>query len=82
VAAAYAADSTFVVESRTDLFDFGGDRYIVRIAGRSYDVDATGERFLTVRFDGAPAEAGDAPPVDMILVQNWFEELRQRLGGN
>jgi hypothetical protein len=81
VAAAYRADSTFVVESRTELFEFGEDRYITRFLGRSYDVDATGQRFLTVRYPGGPADAQEFQAADMILVQNWFEELRQRLGG-
>jgi hypothetical protein len=81
VAAAYRADSTFVVESRTELFEYGEDRYIVRYPGRSYDVDAAGERFLTVRYPSTTGESTEAPRADMILVQNWFEELRQRLGG-
>ncbi|HSG08158.1 MAG TPA: protein kinase [Longimicrobiales bacterium] len=83
VAAAYRADSTFVVESRTELFEFGENRYIVRLGGRSYDVDATGKRFLTVRYPGASADGPEVPQANMILVQNWFAELRQRLtGGN
>jgi hypothetical protein len=82
VAAAYRADSTFVVESRTKLFEYGEDRYITRVVGRSYDVDATGQRFLTVQYAGTSADAARAPQADMILVQNWFEELRQRLAGD
>jgi serine/threonine-protein kinase len=80
VAAAYRTDSTFVVESRTDLFEYGESQFIARVPGRSYDVDASGERFLVVRYRWVPTEGQEALHADMILVQNWFEELRQRLG--
>jgi hypothetical protein len=68
------------VESRTDLFEYGESQFIARVPGRSYDVDASGERFLVVRYAGVPTEGQQALHADMILVQNWFEELRQRLG--
>jgi len=38
--------------------------------GRSYDVSPDGERFLII-------QEGDAPKVALILVQNWFEELKR-----
>jgi eukaryotic-like serine/threonine-protein kinase len=40
---------------------------------RSYDVSADGQRFLMVRQVDIPP----APPTRMVLVQNWFEELRK-----
>ncbi len=42
-----------------------------------YDVSSDGERFLMVRPFGGCAEEGAAEPQRLILVQNFFEELRQ-----
>ncbi len=42
--------------------------------GRSYDVAPDGQRFLMIK-EGTPAESGTPP--SLILVQNWFEELRR-----
>ena len=45
---------------------------------RGYDVTADGLRFLMV-------EVKERPPIkatQMILVQNWVEELKRRVGGN
>ena len=39
-----------------------------------YDVSADGQRFLTV----APVEGADAAPPKIRLVQNWYEEFRDR----
>ena len=45
-------------------------------AARTYDVPPDGRRFLMVK----DLEAGsDAPPPQIILVQNWFEELKKRV---
>jgi Tol biopolymer transport system component len=43
---------------------------------RAYDVSADGQRFITVRDNDRPSEP---PPAQMILVQNWLEELKQRV---
>lgn len=43
------------------------------VAGRTYDVTPDGRRFLMV-------EEKERPPIkatQMILVQNWFEELKR-----
>ena len=42
-------------------------------AAPNYDIAADGQRFLMLRDEGAADS-------EIILVQNWFEELRQRLG--
>jgi len=47
--------------------------WIVASQGRQYDVSSDGQRFLMIRFDGAS-------PDDLVVVENWFEELRQRMG--
>jgi serine/threonine-protein kinase len=46
--------------------------------GRTYDASADGQRFLAIKV-GAGAEEGGAS-ARAVLVQNWFEELRQRMG--
>ena len=46
--------------------------------GRLYDVSSDGQRFLMIRFGGAGDDASD--PNDLVVVQNWFEELRERVG--
>ena len=45
---------------------------------RHYDVSADGQRFLMLK-----ATTGDpnATPVSMVLVEHWFEELKQRVNG-
>ena len=43
--------------------------------GRGYDVTSDGQRFLMIAQDGG-AEDPTAPP-SLIVVQNWFEELRR-----
>jgi Tol biopolymer transport system component len=42
--------------------------------GRSYDVSRDGQRFLMALTKERP---GDRAPTQMILVQNWFDELRR-----
>ena len=41
---------------------------------RNYDVSPDGQRFLMVKLD----ESKSAPAKEMILVQNWFEEFRDK----
>ncbi len=45
---------------------------------RVYDVSLDGQRFLTIK-DNAVASEYAAPPASMIVVQNWFEELKRRV---
>ena len=44
--------------------------------GRSYDVSPDGQRFLAVKQGEADE---DAPPPQINIVQNWFEELKERV---
>jgi serine/threonine-protein kinase len=56
----------------TKLFD---DRYYHGAGagvGRTYDVSADGQRFLMIKPSG---DSADAAPI--VVVQNWFEELRR-----
>ncbi len=68
-------ESGFQWETRT-LFTFPS-RYRVRVNSDFYDIDSADERFLMARpySDGQDGSDG----VQLILVQNWFEELRARL---
>jgi hypothetical protein len=45
-------------------------------SARGYDVSRDGRRFVTVRENNKSPEP---PPTQMILVQNWFEELKRRV---
>jgi hypothetical protein len=43
--------------------------------GRTYDISPDGRRFLMIK-ENRSAETG---PRNLVVVQNWFEELRQRV---
>ena len=45
-----------------------------------YDISSDGERFLMVRGYIEDAEGEDF--TGFIIVQNWFKELRERMGSN
>ena len=61
-------------------FEFGSPSVVLEApyysqgAGRNYDVSPDGERFLMIR-EGTATEAFEASQI--IVVQNWFEELRR-----
>jgi hypothetical protein len=42
---------------------------------RGYDLSLDGKRFLMVKLD----QRKPTPVTEMILVQNWFEELKQKV---
>jgi hypothetical protein len=44
----------------------------------AYDVDGAGERFLFVR-ETYPSVEGDLDRIQIVL--NWFDEVRERVGG-
>ena len=51
---------------------FTGD--YARTVGRMYDIHPDGERFLMIK----PVETADGVERnDVVLVQNWFEELKR-----
>ena len=43
-------------------------------AGRNYDVSADGQRFLMIKEAGPDLPAA---PASIVVVQNWFEELKR-----
>jgi serine/threonine-protein kinase len=76
--ATYQADSTFTVQSRERLFD-ASPYYETSGIGRRFDVESDDERFLMIRRAGGPAGSSDNE-ANFVLIQNFFEELRQRMG--
>ena len=58
---------------------FEGD-YLLGRAGRTYDVSPDGLRFLMIKEGGGAEDASEG--ASLILVQNWFEELRRLVPTN
>jgi Tol biopolymer transport system component len=58
--------------SRTPI---GTRSYASPVPWRSYDVSADGQRFLIIRED----ETTHASPIQFVVVQHWFDELRRIL---
>ena len=44
--------------------------------GRQYDVSPDGRRFLMIK-EAPPTGEGSAAPVQLVVVQNWTEELKR-----
>jgi serine/threonine protein kinase/Tol biopolymer transport system component len=68
---------TFTFGGPSKLFD---TKYVEPNPARHYDASSDGQRFLMIkdRADGNP----NATPASMVVVQNWFEELKQRVPTN
>ena len=74
---------TFTFGNPTKLFDapsivldgrFTSNNFGTR---RAYDVSRDGQRFLMIKENAVSSE-GSATPPSMIVVQNWFEELKKK----
>jgi len=65
----------FSYDRPTKLFD--GRPYYATPANRTYDVAADGKRFLMIRLPAIEA----VPETKIVLVLNWFEELKARVPG-
>jgi serine/threonine-protein kinase len=48
--------------------------------GRTYDVSPDGQRFLVIKDNAASDGASNATVPGMVVVTNWFEELKARTG--
>jgi hypothetical protein len=76
-------DQVWVVDVRTDGgFATSKPRLLIERPGyspasaiRGYDLSQDGQRFLMVKVE----QRKPTPVTEMILVQNWFEELKQKL---
>jgi eukaryotic-like serine/threonine-protein kinase len=75
VAASVETEPRFRVVERTVLFHLGPE-YWASGWGGTYDITADDQRFLLVRS----ARSEEAVQTRIILVQNWFEELKATLG--
>jgi hypothetical protein len=47
------------------------------VQGRLFDVSRTGDRFLVMKTE--ERQPGENPPSSIVIVQNWQEELKQRV---
>jgi hypothetical protein len=68
--------STFSAAKPAKVFDA---KYSIPYPPRQYDVSADGKRFLMLKDSAAGGP--NATPVSMIVVEHWFEELKQRVNG-
>jgi hypothetical protein len=75
---AVAGSPAWTATTPTQLF--GGRYYAgsVVILGRTYDVSADGRRFLMIKQGGGD----EAAPRNLVVVQNWFEELKRVVPGD
>jgi len=81
MAVAIQPTPTFSAGNPTMLFDAPSilldGRMFASMTGRTYDVSRDG-RFLMIKENVGSGE-DKAPPPSMIVVQNWFEELKAKL---
>jgi serine/threonine-protein kinase len=73
------AGSTWAATAPVQLFE---GRYFAEgrrggNVGRTYDVSRDGSRFLMIKDEDRPAN--QVPDVHLVVVQNWQEELKQRV---
>jgi eukaryotic-like serine/threonine-protein kinase len=71
---AVEARSNWTTSAPTKLFE--GPNIIGGSPGRSFDISPDGRRFLMIR-EGATGK--DAAQPQMVIVQNWVQELKQRV---
>ena len=64
---------SFTTERRVPIDDF-----IVTGGYRSYDIAPDGERFVMV-LPAVESQSDEAPRAEIIIVQNWFQELKRLL---
>ncbi len=75
VAAQVSPSTAFEVGERRRLFSV--DQFILSGAYTPFDISPDDQRFLMVRAAGI----GDEGPASaLILVENWFEELKAKVG--
>ncbi len=62
----FSAGKPYILFEQEGLFDHS-------VPGRSWDISPDGKRFLTTKRE----ERKSRPITELVLVQNWFEELRR-----
>jgi serine/threonine-protein kinase len=65
-----ASDTRFAFGERRTVLEWP---YSLGFAGRSYDVSPDGQRFLAIKEGGSDTET----QIDIIIVENWTEELKR-----
>ncbi len=55
-------------------------QYFIQSNVRSYDVSPDGQRFVMIKPSGPGASESAAGP-EVILIQDWFEELKRLVPG-
>jgi serine/threonine-protein kinase len=75
-AVAVETDGGFRVGEREELFSVPERNIDIQVNYPFWDVTPDGQRFIMARFD----LEGSAPVNDVIIVENWFEELTARVG--
>ena len=68
--APFETEPTFASGTPEFLLDTGG--YTNRRSPRFYDVSPDGQRFLLIRGD-------TSTPAQIVVIQDWFEELKARV---
>ncbi len=68
--------STFSAGNPTKLFE--GQYFVNTPPSRAYDVSPDGQRFLMIKDNASSAQASTATPASLVVVLNWFEELKAR----
>ncbi len=67
-----ASGSIFQWTDQNTLFSV--DQFVTAGNRHQYDVASDAQRFVFLQF------ASDASPTEVIIVENWFEELKERVG--
>lgn len=49
--------------------------------GRFYDVSRDGQKFLVIKTPAPKDQSGSATQQMLVVVANWFEELKAKVGG-
>ena len=73
MSAAVRTGNVFSVEARAPIMDWPYFSGNAGALGRSYDVSLDGRRFLVISRGGDMADSPDR----VIVVENWFEELKR-----
>ena len=68
-------DTTFTAGDPEVLFE---QQYFLFRDTRTYDVFPDGQKFLMIR-SGAVTDDGSGPASQIVLVENWFDELAVRM---
>jgi hypothetical protein len=77
MAAQVRTTPTFEVTERQTLFSVPPSQYLLPANYTGYDLSPDDRRFLLMRRAGSGDEA---PQTALILVENWFEELKAKMG--